>query len=71
MASYGLNRAQREIVKVMVLRGESGGRVRGEIQSMMRSDGWDYEANVAFCSWLAREGYYETAKYLECKINDH
>ena len=69
---HGLNRAHREIIAQQVLNGASGEYVRGQIESMSASNSsneWNYDANVTFASWLSRQGYVETARYLERRIN--
>lgn len=79
MAASGLNRAEREIVVQQVANDADGGYVRNLITKMTEDkrgtsrqrDGWDYEANIRLCSWLSSQGYVETARHLEKKINDH
>ena len=67
--AWGLNRAQREIVRGLITEGVSGPEVRRHIHDMSREEGWDYNKNVNFCRELATDGYPETAKYLERLIN--
>ena len=70
MGQYGLNSAQRAKVRSMVENREDGLYVRDQIYDMSSSDGWNYDANVDFCVWLAHRGYHETAKYLKSRINN-
>jgi len=70
MAAKLLNRAQREIVRGMVIRGADGDAVRKTITDMVRFDGWDYNMNVEFCGWLALNNYPQTEQHLERYIND-
>ncbi len=65
----GLNRAQREIIRGMVMNRESGPRVRSTIDRLAKKEGWDYEANIRLVAELSAVSYPETSMHLEHKIN--
>ena len=70
MASQGLNKAKREIVRGLMDRGISDNEIADDLQHISGWDSdWDYDKNVKFCRELARDGYLESAEKLEWMIN--
>ena len=66
----GLNAAAREVIRGMIMAGESGEAVRDMIDRLVDSYGWDFPKNLQFVRELAANGYSETARHLARKISD-
>jgi hypothetical protein len=67
--AQGLDKPGRRHIRDLCKDGADPEDVRDEIKRLLLDSDWNYSENVDLVKWLRNKSWYETAQYLENKIN--